>query len=166
MPKFLSDSRVALMLLDEAPADPDAMTVTEWDAGTALECRVEDLRVSPVASDTVSGGEFCNAINAQIPTRSNYEGNLVVLRYFDEDGIPDPSNDVAFDAVREKGTTLHLAIRKGPKHDAAGEAGQEYSYFEVVNDWPTDPTDWGGWLRSEVTLYPQRASLNKVLVAP
>lgn len=166
MPKFLSDERVALMLLPAAPANPDALTVTEYEAGTPLQCRVETLRVSPVASDTVTSGEFCRAINAVVPTRSNFEGSMTVLRYYDEDGLPDATNDVAFDAVKDKGTTLHLAIRKGPEHDAPGGAGQEYSYFEVVNDWPTDPTDWGGWLRSEVTLYPQRASLNKVLVAP
>src|SRR5690606_17081421 len=164
MPKQLSDEHVALVRLTAAPEDPAAITVTEFDAGERFECRVETFRASPVASDTVNGGEFCRAINAVVPTRSNFEASMVVYRYLTEEGLADATNDVAFEAVRERGTVHHFVVRKGPKHDEAGAAGQEYSYFEVINDHPQDPADWGGFLRSEVTLYVQRAELNKELV--
>lgn len=165
MPKQISDERIAFVRLPAAPANPDALTAAEFDAGEHLECRIETFRLSPVASDTVAGGEFCRATNSVVPTRSNFEGSATILRYLTDQGLADATNDVAFDAFREKGTTHHLVVRKGPMHDADGAAGQEYSYFEAINDWPTDPSDWGGFLRSEVTLYVQRASLNKEMVA-
>lgn len=165
MPKQISDERVSLVRLPTAPANPAALKASEYDAGVQLQCRIETFRLSPTASDTVPGGEFCRAINAVVPTRSNFEGSLTILRYLTADGLADPINDVAFDAFKDKGVTHHLVVRKGPKHDAAGAVGQEYSYFEAINDWPTDPADWGGFLRSEVALFVQRAELNKDMVA-
>lgn len=166
MPKVLSDGNVSLIRLDEAPADPAALTVTEYDAGEQIGCRIETFRASPAEDDTVAGGEFCRAINAMVPTRANFEASIVIYRYLTEEGLADPVNDVAFEAFREKGTTHHLVVRSGPKFAAPGADGQEYSYFEVVQGTPRDPSDWGGFLRKEITLYVQRAELNKELVAP
>src|SRR5690606_15956570 len=165
MPKQISDERIALVLLDTPPADPDNITVAEFDAGTHLECRIMDYRLSPVASDTVQMGELCTATNAQVPTRSNYEGTVTVFRYLDAAGLADSADGVAWEAFREKGTTLHLVEREGPDHDAAGAGGQEYSYFEVITDHPQQPTDRGGFIRREVPLYVQRAAINKEMDA-
>lgn len=166
MPKTIADENIALVLLTTAPADPTAITAAEFDAGEPLQCRIMDYRLSPVASDTVQQGEFCTSTNAQVPTRSNYEGTVTVFRYLDETGLADPINDVAWDAVKEKGTTLHLVEREGPVHDAVGTVGQAYSYFEVITDHPQVPADRGGFIRREVPLYVQRASLNKEIAAP
>lgn len=164
MPKTIADEHVALRLLSEPPTDPNAMTVTEFDAGVALECRIMDYRLSPTDSDTLNQPEFCEATNANVPTRSNYEGNVTVFRYLDDDGLADTANDVAWDALKEKGTTLYLVEREGPDHAAAGAAGQEYSYYEVISDHPKVPTDRGGFIRREITLHVQKAALNKELV--
>lgn len=165
MPKTLDNERIALRLLPAAPEDPKAITVAEWEAGTALECRIMDYRLSAIASDTVPSGELCTGTNAQAPGRSNYEGNVTVLRYLTGAGLADEVNDIAWETFKEKGTTLHLADREGPEHDAEGAAGQEYSYYEVVTDNPTKPTERGGFIRREVILLVQRAAENKVLVA-
>lgn len=164
MPKQISDENIALVRLDAAPTDIDAITVAEFDAGERLECRIMDFRLSPVASDTVQQSELCTGSNASVPTRSNYEGSVVVFRYFDEGGDPDAVNDVAWEAFKEKGTTHHLVVREGPHHSEAGAAGQEVSYFEAIQDHPMVPTERGGFIRREITLYVQRASLDKVLV--
>ncbi len=163
MPKSLADEHIALVEFAAPPADIEAITEEEWDAAEPLQCRIMDFRLSPVASDTVQQSELCVATNAQVPTKSNYEGNITIFRYLDADGIPDPANDVAFDSFRLKGTTHYLGVRQGPEHDAAAEDGQEYSYYEVIQDTPGDPTDRDGFIRKEVQLYVQKAALDMVI---
>jgi hypothetical protein len=165
MPKLISDERVALMALPEPPADPKNITVAEWEAGVPLQCRIMDYRLSATASDTVPSGELCAGNNAQAPGRSNYEGNVTVMRYLTAAGLADPTNDIAWTTFKDKGTTLHLVDREGPEHDAAGAAGQEYSYYEVVTDNPTKPTERAGFIRREIVLLVQRAAENRKLVA-
>lgn len=160
MPKTIADEHVALVAFDSPPADPAAITAAEWNAATPLQCNIMDYRLSPTDPDTVSQSELCRGSNAQVPTRSNYEGSITVFRYLDTDGKPD-TDDAVYDLFREKGTTLYLADREGPEQDADGAAGQEYSYFEVLTGDPKKPTDRGGYVRREVTLYVQRAELDK-----
>lgn len=166
MPKQLSDERIALVLLPAPPADKDAITVAEFDAGIRLECRIMagEYRLTPVASDTTNQSEMCEANNAMVPTRDNFEGTMTVFRYLTGAGVADALNDVAWDAVKEKGALLPLVEREGPEHDLDGAVGQEYSYFEVLNDNPQAPSDRTGYIRRVVPLYVQRAALNKELV--
>lgn len=166
MPKQLSDERIALALLDTPPEDPKAVTVAEFDAGTRLECRVMDYRLSATASDSVDQSELCNATNATAPGRSNYEGSITVFRYFDgTTGGADPENDVAWEALKEKGTVLHLVEREGPEYTEDGAADQEYSYYEVITDNPQKPTERNGFIRREIPLFVQKAEENKSMVA-
>jgi len=165
MPKTIADEHVALVAFDSPPADPAAITDDEWNAATPLQCRIMDYRLSPTDPDTVQQAELCTGSNAQVPTRSNYEGSVIVFRYLDADGKPADTEDAVYDLFREKGTALYLADREGPEQDAEGEAGQEYSYFEVLTSDPKKPTDRGGYVRRESTLYVQKAYLDKVLVA-
>lgn len=163
MPKTIADEHIALVEFAAPPADIEAITEEEWNAAEPLQCRIMDFRLSPVASDTVQQSELCEGNNAQVPTKSNYEGSITIFRYLDADGIPDPVNDVAFDSFRLKGTTHYLGVRQGPEHDAAAADGQEYSYFEAIQDHPTEPTDRGGFIRKEVVLLVQKAALDKVI---
>lgn len=166
MPKTLADEHIALVMFETPPADPKAITVAEWTAAIPLECRIMDYRLSPTASETLQQAEFCEGSNASVPTKSNFDGNVTVFRYLTTAGLADATNDVAWDAMKKKGTTLYLADREGPEHDAAGAAGQEYSYFEVITDHPQKPTDRGGYIRREVPLYVQKAELDCLLVGP
>lgn len=164
MPKTLADANVALVLLAAAPADPTKITVAEFDAGTRLECRVMDYRLSATGSDAIQQTELCNPTNASAPGRSNYEGNMTVFRYLTAAGLADSTNDVAWDAVKAKGTTLHLVEREGPAHAGDGEASEEVSYYEVITDDPQKPTDRTGYIRREIPLLVQRAHENTLLV--
>ena len=167
MPKTLADERVALMMLDGPPANPDAITDVEYNAGTPLECRIMagEYRLTPSGSETVNQSELCEGVNATTFGRSNYEGTVTPFRYLTGDGLADEANDVAWEALKEKGTTLHLVEREGPIHDTPGAADHEYSYFEVVTDDPQVPTDRQGFIRRVIPLGVQKASLNKALVA-
>ena len=166
MPKTLADERIALMMLDAAPANPNAITVAEWTACTPLECRIMagEYRLTPSGSDTINQAELCVGVNAVTYGRSNYDASITVFRYLLGTGLTDPANDVAWEAVKAKGTTLYLVEREGPLHDAAGAVGHEYSYFEVVTDDPQAPQDRTGFIRRTVPLGVQDAVLNKKLV--
>lgn len=163
MPKSIADEHIALVEFTAPPDDIEAITEEEWDAAEPLQCRIMDFRLSPVASDTVQQSELCVATNASVPTKSNYEGNITIFRYYNADGTPDPAGDIAFESFRRKGESHYLGVRQGPEHDADAADGQEYSYFEVIQDTPTDPTDRGGFLRKEVQLYVQKAALDMVI---
>lgn len=165
MPKQISDEHIALVALPEPPADPKNITIEEYEAGIQLQCRIMDYRLSATASDTVPSGELCAGNNAQAPGRSNYEGNVTVFRYLTGAGLADPTNDIGWTTFKDKATTLHLVEREGPEHDAAAAAGQEYSYYEVVTDNPTKPTERSGFIRREIVLLVQKASENRKLVA-
>ena len=165
MPKTLADEHIALVALPAPPVNPKAITVAEFNAGIRLECRIMEYTLGPADSETLEQSEFCEGSKAVVPTKSNYEGSVVVFRYLDEDGLADPANDVAWDMLKLKGTTLYLVDREGPIHDAVGAADQEYSYFEVITDHPKVPSDRGGFIRREIKLYPQKAELHQKLVA-
>ncbi len=167
MPKQLSDERIAVVILDGPPADPNAITKAEFDAGLHIECRIMagEYRLSPTGSETINQSEMCEGINATTFGRSNYEGTMTVFRYLTAAGLADPANDVAWDATKEKGTNLHIVEREGPEHDAAGAAGQEYDYYEVVTDDPQKPSDRQGFTRRVVPLGVQKAAINRKLVA-
>lgn len=168
MPKTLADARTRLVALTTKPANPAAPTVTELTAGVDLSCRIlkSDYRLSPVASDTVPDTELCSEGNAVTFGASNYEGSVTPFRYLTEAGKADATNDVAWDALKEKGTELWLYEREGPKYDAAWAAADEVDGYEVVTDNPQKPSDRAGFIKRVVPLGVQRAWLGGVVAAP
>lgn len=87
---------------------------------------------------------------------SNYEGTVTPFRYLNPAGLADEANDIAWDLLKEKGTTLWLLEREGPKFDAAFAVGQEYDLYEVVTDEPQKPGDRTGFIKRVVPLGVQR----------
>lgn len=166
MPRQLSDERIAVVVLDGPPADPNAITTAEFDAGTHVECRIMsgEYRLTPSGSETVNQSELCSGVNAVTFGKSNYDATITIFRYLTGAGAADGANDVAWETFKTKGTTLHIVDREGPEHDAPGAEDQEYSYFEVVTDDPQVPTDRAGFIRRTVPLGVQNAALNKKLV--
>lgn len=158
MPKSLADGKIKLTLLTTEPADPSAPTATELNAGTDIECNIlkSDFRLSATASDTVADAELCSDGNAVVFGASNYEGNMTVFRYFDETGAVDVAADVAFEAAREKGTHLYLAMREnGRDHEVEWTASEEGEYWHVITDEPQQPSDRGGYIKRTIPLGPQ-----------
>ena len=165
MPRQLSDEKIAVVVLDGPPSDPNAISEQEFNAGTHIECRIMsgEYRLSPSGSDTVNQSELCSGVNAVTYGRSNYDATITVFRYLTGLGAADGQNDVAWDFFKEKGTTLHLVEREGPEHSESGADGQEYSYFEVVTDDPQVPQDRSGFTRRTIPLGVQNAALNKYI---
>lgn len=163
----LADGRTRLVALTTAPADPEAVTATEANAGVRLECRIlkSDFRLSPTASDTIPDTKLCAEGNAVSYGASNYEGTVTPFRELTAAGAADPTNDIAWDTLKAKGTHLWLLKSEGKKHTEDFAADDEYSLFEVITDNPQDPSDRGGYIKRVVPLGVQDAWLDRKIVA-
>lgn len=163
----IADGRIRLRRLKDAPADPDAITVEEFNAATKFENRVlkTDYALGPTGSDTVPD-QFLDAKgNVQVPGSSNVAGSLTVVRFLDEDGQPDSEGDTAFTAMKEKGAVHHFVETSGPESTKDGVVGDEYSYFKMFSDEPQPPQSREGYIKSTVPLlYAGDHALHKTLV--
>ena len=169
MPKTIADERIRLVLLADAPADPKAITIAELADAVELTYRVlaSDFRLSATASDTVSEPALGEGGNSSAPGKSNYEGTLTPFRYLTTAGLSDVTNDVAYTALKEKGTELHLVKRIGPLADAAWAVAQPYEYFHAVTDNPQDPSERSGYVKKVVPLMVQGdCELDGVIAGP
>lgn len=162
----LADARTKLAILTVAPAEK-IPTITEVEAGIDASCKINkpDYRLSPTASDTVPDQPLCNEGNAVSFGASNYEGTLTVLRFLDEDGKPDSTDDAVYAALGTKGTRLWLVERIGPKWDVPWAAGDIVNVYEVVTDNPQAPSERAGYVKNVVPLGVQNAELDKAIAA-
>ena len=167
MPKTLADARTKLFILTTEPADLEAITVTEADAGIDASCKIlkSDYRLSPTASDTVPDTELCSEGNAVTFGASNYEGSMTPFWYLTAAGVTDVADDEVYQALKAKGTELWLVEREGPPYDQAWAADDAYEVYEVITDNPQKPTDRAGYIKRVVPLGVQRAVLDGVMAA-
>lgn len=167
MPKTLADGRIRFRILTTEPADLNAITAAEVNAGIVAECRVlkSDFRLSATASDTIPDTELCSEGNAVAFGASNYEGNMTPFRYLDDTGDADLTGDVVWEAVKAKGTTFWAVTSEGKPHSTDFATGDEYDAYEVITDNPQKPTDRGGYIKRVIPLGIQRAYENKVIAA-
>lgn len=152
MPRSLADGKTKFTILTEKPVNPAAPTVTELNAGIDASCNVlaSDFSFGAAASDKVSEGALCEDTNASVSGRSNFTAGFTPFRYFDEEGVSDPTEgDDVFQAVKVKGATLWGYARKTSKKSTEDwEAADEiYLGAEFVTDNLTPPSDMGGWIK-------------------
>ena len=168
MPKTIADERIKLVALTTKPASLFAVKVGEANAGVDLSCRImmSDFRLSPTASDTVNEPALCEGGNSAAPGKSNYEGSLTPFRFLDVDGQADTANDVAYAALKEKGTELWLIKRVGPKYDEPFAVSDDIEVYHVFTDNPQDPSEFTGYIKKVVPLFVQGDSeINAAVVA-
>ena len=156
MPFTAADGREKVTALTTKPADLEAVTATEANAGTDIHWHVakSDFRLSATGSATHNDtplGAVGLAVNF---AESNAEGTLTVFRDLDETGKPVASSEseTTFNMVKEKGTELWILVRKGPDADDPWAAADEYSIWHVRTDEPQNPTDRTGYIKYTVPL--------------
>ncbi|MBB3041223.1 hypothetical protein [Nocardioides soli] len=159
MPKSLADGHSKLTLLTAKPVDPFNPTVTELNAGVDVSCAVlaSDFTWSATDSDKVNEKALCTTNNANAIGASNFQAGLTIFREFDEaDGAVDPIADVAYQTVKEKGTTVYGYLREdGKLATQPWVAGDEALYLEVLTDNPQRPQNAGGYIKRRVPMEPQ-----------
>jgi len=166
--KTLADGQVKVTFLASAPADIDAVEVSEATAGTDYQSKIlySDFDLGPTGSDTIPEKSLDARGNAQTFGLSNYGGGFTVFRYFDATtGAVDPTDDALWAAVTPKGTTLYMLIRENGKlASEAWAAGDEYRYFEVITDEPVRG-ERSGYIKYRINCAVQYSSLDNTIDA-
>lgn len=169
-PKTLADGNIRLAFLPTI-ANPKAPTASELQAAVDLSCRVlkSDFRASATGSETIEGmAALCETSNASAPGQSNYEVALTVFRWFDEEnpGKADPLGDIAYQALKTKGTRGFLVKREtGKAYDEEFAAGDELEVYEIVTDNPQAAGDAGGYIRRVIPTFVQNGWLDVAVAA-
>lgn len=170
MPRSLADGHTKLTILVTEPADPEAPTATELNAGIDAEEKIltADFAFGAGDSEKVAEKALADMNNANAIGAGNYTAGLSFWRYFDAtDGDPDPTDDVIYDAVSEKGTELWCYAREtGKRATAAWATGDEiYLGAKVLTDTLQPPSDRGGFIKRRLPLEVQTAYDNIVVAA-
>lgn len=160
MPKSKAEGREKWILLSAPPANPEAVTLTEAQAGIDASCALSsaDSRISAAASATFSDPAICDEIAVTEFGQSNYEGTAAPFRYFDEQGVSEVGSegavrDEVYQALKDKDTELYILIRDTSKGSrVALDAGDEYELYQVVTDNPQRPSSREGYQKRLVPL--------------
>ena len=162
--RTLASKRERWVGLTTRPADPNAVTAEELNAGVRMECDLlPDSRLSAAGSVTVSEGSLCEGTSNR-PTEQQFEGTMTMFRMYDPD-TGQPVEHDAFELVRDWGTGLHIATSKGVSFEEDFEDGQEYSLFELTTDNTQDPSDRGAYIKQTIPLFVHNGWLNKIVAA-
>ena len=155
MPKTLADGRILLTALTTAPANMKAPTLTELNAGKKISCRImkSDYALGATGNSQITEQEMCKKGEGSAPGPATYGGSLTVFRYLDEAGKAVVSDDIAWDLLKEAGTTLWLVEREGPEESAPYATGDEVAVYEVITNTPTKPSDrFAGYIKRTIGL--------------
>lgn len=154
MPRMLAEGRKKFTILTTPPANPEAPTAAELNAGIDLSCKVlaSDFNWSATDSDKIAEKALCDEGNANAIGASNYTVGFTLWRYWLDGGGTDPEEDVAFEALKVKGVELHGYARLTDKKATDDwEAGDEiYLGGRFSPDNLQQPGDAGGWQKARV----------------
>ena len=135
--------------------------------GIDISCLIakSGSRISPTGSETIDDSATCDTTNRRAFGRSNYEGSLAPYVLFDVDtGVYDLSANVAFEALREKGTVAWVLYRDGRESADALTVGDLTSFYEIVTDDPQN-SDGAGYVKRIIPLGVAPIWRDKQLVA-
>ena len=149
MPRMLADAKQTLWLLDEMPEDPKKPTAVEINAGQDISCVIgkAGFNLGSGTSNKQADTPLCTEGETQVPTSKTYEVAMNIYRYYDpETGQIDKTEDFFFQAVKEFGSEVIVALRDGGKaHTEDAEAGDEVSIYKLVAGGMGRSTDGGGY---------------------
>lgn len=167
MARLLATKRERWVLLTAKPADPEAVTATEAEAGIRAECDLTtNSRLSATGSTTVQEAAICEGVAGNVPAERQFEASFEVFRDLDPDtGLPEAAGDEVFAALSEYGSRLWVLKSTGPEYTEAFAAGHPYSLYEVVTDEPQEPTDRTGSIKQVIPAFVQNAWTNHEIVA-
>lgn len=173
MPKSLAEGREKWSILSTIPANPEAVTLAEAEAGLDISCALAsaDSRISAAASATFSDPAICDEIAVQMFGQSNYEGQAAPFRYFTEMGQSEVDTDgavrdEAWQALKEKATRGYMLLRRTSKRSReAFAAGDEYFLYEFETDTPQSPSDRSSHMKYIVPLSIQNAWTGEIATA-
>lgn len=155
--RSLAEGHIKLTFLTVKPANPDAPTAAELAAGIEASCKVtkDGFRWTTADSETIDDSPLCVTGKAVAPGQDNYDLAIQLYRYWLDTvaGGSDPAEDVLYEAMKVKGTTLwgyaRITDKLGTEPWAAGD--EIHLGAEVWTDWPQHVD--GGWIKLRVPLH-------------
>lgn len=166
--KVAADGKKKFTLLLTEPAGP-VPTATELNAGQDISCAVldSDANWTNTASDRFNEKPACVSGNSQALGASNYDTALTFLREYLDAGGPDvTAEDLGYQSVKTKGTTVWIYLRETDKlSGAAWTTGDEIHLGgEVVSDAPMRVNNDGN-IKRRVEFLPQKMITEAVVSA-
>lgn len=148
MARVLADEHIKLTVLTTKPADVEAPTATELNAGIDASCLVfaDDYTWTATNSERVGERAICEGSASESPGIGNYDLGITAWRWYDpETGEIDATADELFAALKEKGTVVWVYERRSGKRYSEDWAAADEIHLggEVTTDTPQATSNTG-----------------------
>lgn len=106
-------------------ADINAITLAEWNSGTAIECATTAFALN-TETNMIEKRYLCDKIARQRPGARNVTVEALVVE------VGDPQAENALLSLLAEDSTVVIAHRPGVEHRAAAASGQKYQAVRVL----------------------------------
>ena len=166
--RTLGDGRITLVALgiDGAPvADRKRPTVAELNKGLHFEMSVmkSDYKLGSKGSTSVEEPVLGAAGKGTVPGPAEYEGQVSVYWFFDEDGQKVAGGDNrVWELLSKTGREFELYEREGKKPDMPFVDGDDVDWYHVAPGQPQKPDDRTTYTKRTVSLFISDALENEI----
>lgn len=167
--RTLADGRISVVALDAAhkAADPKNPTVDELNAGQRLEMYVmkSDYKLGSKGSTSVEEPVLGAQGKGTVPGPAEYEGQMSVYWYFDDNGQYASSDDnKAWELLSQTGREFDIYEREGKLPTAPFAAGDRVDWYHVAPGQPQKPDDRTTYTKRTITLFISDALENSIIL--
>ena len=167
--RTLADGRISVVALDAAhkAADPKKPTVAELNAGQRLEMYVmkSDYKLGSKGSTSVEEPVLGAQGKGTVPGPAEYEGQMSVYWYFDDNGQYANSDDnKAWELLRQTGREFDIYEREGKLPTAPFAAGDRVDWYHVAPGQPQKPDDRTTYTKRTISLFISDALENSIVL--
>nr|DAF98665.1 MAG TPA: major tail protein [Siphoviridae sp. ctgaU3] len=165
--RTLADGRISVVALDadHKAADPKNPTVDELNAGQRLEMYVmkSDYKLGSKGSSSVEEPVLGAQGKGTVPGPAEYEGQMSVYWYFDDNGQYARSDDnKAWELLCQTGREFDIYEREGKLPTAPFAAGDRVDWYHVAPGQPQKPDDRTTYTKRTITLFISDALENSI----
>ena len=166
--RTLGDGRITLVALgiDDAPvADRKRPTVAELNKGLHFEMSVmkSDYKLGSKGSTSVEEPVLGAAGKGTVPGPAEYEGQVSVYWFFDEDGQKVAGGDNrVWELLSKTGREFELYEREGKKPEMPFVDGDDVDWYHVAPGQPQKPDDRTTYTKRTVSLFISDALENEI----
>lgn len=166
--RTLGDGHITLVALgiDGAPvADKKHPTAAELNSGLRFEMSVmkSDYKLGSKGSTSVEEPVLGAAGKGTVPGPAEYEGQVSVYWFFDEDGQKVAGGDNrVWELLSKTGREFELYEREGKKPDMPFVDGDDVDWYHVAPGQPQKPDDRTTYTKRTVSLFISDALENEI----
>ena len=167
--RTLADGRITVVALDAAhkAADPKNPSVDELNAGQRLEMYVmkSDYKLGSKGSTSVEEPVLGAQGKGTVPGPAEYEGQMSVYWYFDDNGQYATSDDnKAWELLSQTGREFDIYEREGKLPTAPFAAGDRVDWYHIAPGQPQKPDDRTTYTKRTIPLFISDALENSIVL--